>query len=228
MKKLIDAEWFESVDSFKENDDGSVQWYKDNSNGFIKQGMTRTYSEQTGTETVVVGQTDPVYEYDEETGEQLLVTPAEDITEEQPVFEEFTVNVWDKLQELVADGTVTIEPVDLSVIKEQAKQTINQLREQYISGGVTYEVSGTTYTFQTNSQSIVDLMGAVIAGSDVTWLTSDNTPVPMTNAQLIGLGQAVATHKESYVYQARTHKDNIETCTTKAEIDTYMASLSWT
>ena len=74
----------------------------------------------------------------------------------------------------------------------------------------------------------MDLTGAVISGSDVTWLTSDNTPVVMTNAQLIGLGQAVAAHKESYVYQARTHKDNIEACTTKAEIDTYMTSLSWT
>ena len=142
--------------------------------------------------------------------------------------EEITIDVWVKYCELRDNGTIIIEPVDLSLIKEQAKQTINQLREQYISGGVTYEVSGTTYTFQTNPQSIMDLTGAVISGSDVTWLTSDNTPVVMTNAQLIGLGQAVAAHKESYVYQARTHKDNIEACTTKAEIDTYMTSLSWT
>lgn len=234
MLKFIDKNDFLLVDEYKTNIDGSIAWTYDEGidapthSGVIREGFIRTKEVQTGTETVVVGQTDPVYEYDEETGEGVLVTPAQDITEEQPVFEEITVNVWDKLKELEADGAITIEPVDLSVIKEQAKQTINQLREQYISGGVTYEVSGTTYTFQTGPQSIVDLMGAVIAGSDVTWLTSDNTSVPMTNTQLIGLGQAVATHKESYVYQARTHKDNIEACTTKAEIDTYMTSLSWT
>ena len=42
MKKLIDDEWFESVDSFQQNSDGSVQFIKGDENGPIYEGLTRT------------------------------------------------------------------------------------------------------------------------------------------------------------------------------------------
>lgn len=218
MLKFIDENDFLLVDEYKTNTDGSIAWTYDEGIdapthcGVIRDGFIRTKDVQTGTETVIVGQ--------DENGD--------DITEERPVFEEVTINVWDKLQELVADGTVTIEPLPIEPEKESAKQAINTLRDNLIASGVDYTVAGTAYTFQTDPQSILDIMGAVIAGVSVTWLTSDNQEVLMTATDLQGLGAAVVTHKESYVYQARTHKDNIEACTTKAEIDTYMASLSWT
>ena len=49
----------------------------------------------------------------------------------------------------------------------------------------------------------------------------------MTNVDMQALGQAVAQHKETLVFKARVHKDNIESLSTKAEIDDYVANLSW-
>lgn len=195
MKKLIDTEWFESVDSFKENDDGSIQWYKDNSNGFIKEGMNRSYSEQTGTEMVVVGQTDPVYEYDEETSEQVLVTPAEDITEEQPVFEEVTINVWDKLHELVADGTITIEPYVQS--HEEQRQALKQQRDQALQDMV--HDFGDGRIVQVRISDLVNFEVAINAGVDRQWIMADNTIDAVTVDEMIaavnsGKSQATAIY----------------------------------
>ena len=111
----------------------------------------------------------------------------------------------------------------LSEYKEQARQSINSQRDAFLTGGVLYN----GHTYQTNQQSIMDLMGAIMAGVDTQWLTADNVVVPMTVAQLQGLGQAIAAHKEFYVYAARLHKDAIDALTTKAEIDAYMQNLSW-
>ena len=71
------------------------------------------------------------------------------------------------------------------------------------------------------------IMGAIMSGIDTTWLAADNQQVAMTNVDMQALGQAVAQHKETLVFKARVHKDNIESLSTKAEIDDYVANLSW-
>jgi hypothetical protein len=115
MKKFIDTEWFESVDTFKRLEDGSILFTKFNENGSVSsgsilQGMTRSYSVQTGTETVVIGQ--------DENGEE--------ITENQPVYETHEFDVWAKFVELRDNGTITVQPVPQSeldaIAAEQAKQ----------------------------------------------------------------------------------------------------------
>lgn len=109
MLKFIEESDFLKVDTFKENEDGSVSWIWDEGEGFpthsgvIFEGFTRTTQVQdgtesvqvgteqvqVGTETVVVGQ-EPVLDENgdpviaEDTGESLM----QDITEEQPVYEE--------------------------------------------------------------------------------------------------------------------------------------------
>lgn len=47
MIKLVDNEWFESVDKFQLNNDGSVQFYKGTSNGPIFDGLTVEYDNNT-------------------------------------------------------------------------------------------------------------------------------------------------------------------------------------
>lgn len=186
MLKFINESDFLLVNQFKENEGGSVKWiYNEGENlpthsGIIYQGMTRSYSEQTGTETVVVGQTEPVYEYDEETGEEVLVTPAQDITEEQPVFEEVTINVWDKLQELVADGTVTIEPYVVSY--EEQRQALKQQRDAALQDMV--HDFGDGRIVQVRPQDKANFEIGIAGGVDEEWIAADNSIVILTVAEM--------------------------------------------
>lgn len=215
MLKFIDESDFMLVDTFKENEDGSIAWVYDEGeglpthSGIIREGFTREKQIQTGTETIVIGQDDE----------------GNDITEEQPIMVDVTIDVWGKLWELHNDSEspVVVAPVDLSLIKGDAKQQINTQRDSLISGGVQYN----GYVFQTDNQSIMDVMGAIMSGIDTVWLTQDNQQVSMTNADMIALGQAIASHKESLVFKARSHKDAIDAFTTKEDIENYMSVLSW-
>jgi uncharacterized protein YfiM (DUF2279 family) len=131
-------------------------------------------------------------------------------------------NVIDVWANLLASG-VSIEPYPLDNIKAAAKQQIDAQRDSFINGGVVYN----GHTFQTDAQSIMDIMGAVLAAVDTQWLTKDNVVVPMTVADMQALGGAVAAHKEFYVYRARQHKDAIDALTDKTAIDAYMAAINW-
>lgn len=258
MLTFIEESDFLKVDTFKENEDGSVSWVWDEGEGLpthsgtifdgfkrytqvqdgVEEVQTGTEQVQVGTETVVIGQ-EPVLDENgdpviaEDTGEPLM----QDITEEQPVYEEqpvmeeqpkmvdVEIDVWAKLWELHNDTSIeiTVLAVDLGLIKANAKQVVNSQRDSLISGGVVHN----GYTFQTDATSIMDIMGAIMSGIDTTWLTADNQQVPMTNAQMQALGGAVAAYKETLVFKARVHKDNIESLLTKADIDDYMDNLSW-
>lgn len=258
MLKFIEESDFLKVDTFKENEDGSVSWVWDEGEGLpthsgvIREGFKRftqvqngveevqigTEQVQVGVEDIVVGQ-EPVLDENgdpviaDDTGEPLMqdITEEQPIYEEQPVFEEqpkmvdVEIDVWAKLWELHNDSEspVTVESVDLDLIKDNAKQQVNSQRDALISGGVLHNGN----TFQTDSTSIMDIMGAIMSGIDTTWLTADNQQVDMTNADMVALGQAVAHHKETLVFKARVHKDNIESLLTKADIEDYMINLTW-
>lgn len=206
---------FLKVNTFKENEDGTVSWAWDEGEGFpthsgvIREGFKRITQEQQGTEEVVVGQ-------DEE---------GNDITEEQAKMVDVEINVWSKLWELHNDSNsdVSVSPVDIDILRNNAKSSINSLRDNYIHGGVEFN----NHTYQTDQQSISDLMGAVLSGVDTTWLTADNIEVELTSSELQQLGQTVAAHKKYYVYKARQHKDYINALETQQEIDNYMANLDW-
>ena len=197
MLKFINEDDFLKVDTFKENEDGSVTWVWDEGeglpthSGIIREGFKRYTQEQQGTVEAVVGQDDE----------------GNDIVEEQPKMVDVEIDVWSKLWQLHDDESIEINvlPVDLDLLKENAKQVVNSQRDSLISGG----------------------MGAIMSGIDTTWLTADNQQVPMSSVDMQALGQAVALHKETSVFKARVHKDNIESLATKAEIDDYVANLSW-
>lgn len=236
--KFIDENDFEKAEFFQLQADGSVITRHGNWNGVLWEGMTRSTSVQDGTTEVSTGFKDtkvgetPVLD---DEGNPVLDEEGNPITE--PVYEsqeqfetvpnmvDVEINVWDKLWELHndPDNPVTVLPVPIDPVKQEAKENINRLRDSLINGGIDHN----GYNFQTDQNSIINMMGAIMTASDVTWLTSDNTPVQMTSVELGLLGQAIASRKEFLVYKAREHKDNIDTLTTKEDIDTYMSTLSW-
>lgn len=131
MLKFKNTNDFSFVDEFKENEDGSVNWiYNDGTSihsGYIKSGMTTTWSEQTGTEQVSTGFIDVQVGTDDETGEPIF--EQQEQFEEQPVFTEMAFNVYDELIAAAERGEVVIEPLPQSQIDaiaaEQAKQALD-------------------------------------------------------------------------------------------------------
>lgn len=116
-----------------------------------------------------------------------------------------------------------IAPYDLSPTKNAALAEINRQRDSLIHGGI--EFNG--HTFQTDPQSILDVMGAVLAQVPVDWLTADNQTVAMSLTDMVSLGQAIAARKASLVHQARAHKDNVLALTSVSDIDNYMTTIIW-
>ena len=53
MLNFIDDSDFSLVEQFKENIDGSVQWFYQNSNGILKDGFTRTTQDENGDEITI-------------------------------------------------------------------------------------------------------------------------------------------------------------------------------
>ena len=112
MLEFIDENDFLLVDTYKENEDGSVSWVYDEGEGLpthsgvIREGFKRITPEQQGTEDVVVGQ-------DEE---------GNDITEEQPKMVDVEIDVWAKLLEKETSGEIFIQRLTAEDKDELAQQ----------------------------------------------------------------------------------------------------------
>mgnify|MGYP000383252240 CR=1 FL=1 len=213
MLQFINEEDFLKVDTFTQNADSTVTWIysveKTEHSGDIYEGFIRKASKNVGTRTIVLGE-------DEEGNE---------VTQEEPIIESEEINVWDKLWELHNNPEVDVEviPYDITPCIEEAKQRIDQLRDEHIASGVEFE--GDLY--QTKPTNVTDMMEAAVANRDTQWLTADNTVVAMPVTKLNELIQVVANKKELYIYKARQHKDNVLNLTTKEDIDDYMSNLTW-
>lgn len=226
MLKFIDENDFLLVDTFKENADGSVSWEYDEGEGLpthsgvIYEGFVRDIQLQTGTEEIQVGEEERVIGQDEESNDVTELMP---IYEEQPVYETSQLDIWSKFQELVSAGTISVEPLEITPLIENAKQVIDTQRDAQIAGGIEFE--GDTY--QTAPVNLTDMLEAVVAARDTQWLTEDNTVVDMPVDKLKRLVSAVADLKELYIYKARQHKDNVLQLTSKEDIEQYLANLTW-
>lgn len=246
MLKFIDDNDFLLVDKYKQNDDGSVNWSLTDGDhfhtGVLFEGMTRdievedgTESIKTGTKQVEVGTQDikigerPALD---ENGDQEFedIIEAEPIYETQDVYEEQTkyktetVDIWGKFQSLLSSSAITVDTSHLLVdLKLSAKEVISSQRDSINYGGI--EHNG--HTYQTDPQSITDIMGAVITGGDTVWLTADNQHVPMSNEQMRLLGVAIAERKKYLVYKAREFKDAIAVMDNETDISNYISNLDW-
>lgn len=207
MLKFIDKNDFLLPQSFTRVDDDTVSWVYDDGtavhSGVIRKGFTRTTQVQNGTETVVIGQDDE----------------GNDITEEQPVFETQTIDIYQAL----LDSGVTIEPAPLQPIIDNAIRTINAMRDEAVNSPIDYD----GYQYQADDKSVMNIMGAILAGVSVDWITVDNQTVTLTETDLQQLGTAIANRKTALTYQARTYKDEVSALTDAQSIESYINSLSF-
>lgn len=112
----------------------------------------------------------------------------------------------------------------LAEYKESAVQKINQIRDEQINAGVTY--NGTV--FQTRPGDRENISGAVQLATIATsqgqdfqtnWIATDNTEHTFNATQMIELGAAVAELKEHWIFAAKSQKDAIRAATTKEAVD---------
>lgn len=226
LKFINESDFLKEGIIFKENENGSVSWVWDEGEGLpthsgvIYEGFVRDIQLQTGTEEIQVGEKERVIGQDEEGNDLTELMP---IYEEQPVYETSQLDIWSKFQELVSAGTISVEPLDITPLIENAKQVIDAQRDAKIAGGIEFE--GDTY--QTAPVNLTDMLEAIVADRDTQWLTKDNTVVDMPVDKLKRLVSAVADLKELYIYKARQHKDNVLNLTSKEDIEQYLANLTW-
>ncbi|MCQ8884466.1 DUF4376 domain-containing protein [Pseudoalteromonas agarivorans] len=228
MLNFINENDFLLVDKYKQNDDGSVGWiYKDGDathSGFIREGMTRTIQVPDGAESVKTGHKEVL----DTNGEPLLdkegMPVLEDVYEEQPKYKTETVDIWAKFQALVSNGAIILETEHLLLEQKiRAQAAINSERDLIHGSGIEYN----GHTFQTDAQSISDIMGAIVTDTDTVWLTTDNYQVDMAIEDMKALGLAIANRKKFLVYKAREFKDAVEALTSEQEINEFISNLDW-
>jgi len=111
----------------------------------------------------------------------------------------------------------------LSSKKDNAKTFINTERDRIHGSGIEYN----GHTFQTDTQSISDIMGAIVTDTDTVWLTTGNYQVDMTISDMKSLGLTIANRKKFLVYKAREFKDALEALTSVQEISDFVSNLDW-
>ncbi|TMO16728.1 hypothetical protein CWB59_12470 [Pseudoalteromonas sp. S326] len=228
MLNFINDNDFLLVDKYKQNDGESVSWtYKDGGtlhSGVIRKGMTSTTQVPDGTELVKVGEK---LALDNEGNQKLdgygqsLFEP---VYEDQPKYKTETVDIWDKLQTMIAQGNVVVDTSHLlGEAKTTAKGIINSTHDKLNNADIDYN----GYTFQAGEQSKSDIMGAVVTGTDTIWLTRDNQEVEMSAEDMRGLGIVIANRKKSLVYKARHFKDALDELNDETEIEFFINNLDW-
>lgn len=134
------------------------------------------------------------------------------------------IDVWQKLQSMVAQQVVTIDTAHLLIErKEASKAIINAKRDSLNNADIDYN----GYTFQAGEQSKNDIMGAVVTGTDTIWLTRDNQEIEMSAEDMRGLGIAIANRKKFLVYKARHFKDALDELSDEASIKAFIKNLDW-
>lgn len=230
MLKFIDENDFLLVDTYKLNEDGTVNWTYDEGegkpthSGALFEGFTRPIQVQDGTESVKTGHKEVL----DTNGEPLLdkggMPVLEDVYEEQPKYKTETVDIWAKFQALVSKGAITLETEHLLLEQKQsAKDSINATRDELNDADIEYN----GYTFQAGAQSREDIMGAVVTGGDTIWLTRDNQEIEMSAEDMRGLGIAIANRKKFLVYKARHFKDALDELSDEASIKAFIKNLDW-
>lgn len=102
------------------------------------------------------------------------------------------------------------------------EQKIQQINSESRAALQTLTING--IELQTDDRSVMRIMTAVNRAKEdatftKTWITKDNTEVPLSNADLVALGDALAQHEEDVVFAARQAKDAVLAATDKSSVD---------
>jgi len=131
----------------------------------------------------------------------------------------------------VWNGTSFITP-PIIITKEELKSQVSALFEQKWQEPIEYSVSGTSYTWDADNSAVQNISGVVVlilAGVPVpnprTWTPyQSNTPIQITHAELIGLGLAIASRKDTLFFKKKTKYAEIDALT---DTNTYDVNAGW-
>lgn len=93
-----------------------------------------------------------------------------------------------------------------------------------ITAGLWSDVTGTNMFYDSDVETQLNLVGAVVSQTDTYWhareyLGGEKVPVLHTPMQLIGLGQAIKSWKEERIYVFQYFRTQLQACTTTAQCD---------
>lgn len=187
MLKFIEENDFLKVDTFKENEDGSVSWVWDEGEGLpthsgvIREGFTRTTQVEDGVQEVVVGQ-------DED---------GNDVIEEQPKMIDVEIDVWAKLHEKEQSGAIFIQRLTQedrdSIAQQQKIAQFKASREHLLNTAVVTTSKGNKYDADEKSQGRMDRAISVARRKSLTsveWSLADTPTGVMTDVTLADLEEA--------------------------------------
>jgi hypothetical protein len=100
---------------------------------------------------------------------------------------------------------------------------------QAITAGVQSDTTGTPRWYDTDVESQLNLVGAVVSQTDTYWhcrTEKDGPKIPIlhTPAQLVALGQAIKAWKEERIYVFQYFRAQLEACTSVSQIDALWAT----
>ena len=187
MLKFIDENDFLLVDTFKENEDGSVSWIWDEGEGLpthsgvIREGFTRTKAVESGTEQVQVGtdeDNNPVFET-------------------QPAFTTETIDVWQTMLNKEQAGEIFIQWLTQedkdAIATEQQIQAFKSNRQNLLDSAVVTTSNSNQY--DADEASISRMANAILAAQDagisaLFWSLADTGTGVMTSVTLADIKEA--------------------------------------
>lgn len=116
---------------------------------------------------------------------------------------------------------VELPKPSLDELKSKKRAEINQARNATEQGG--FEYMGKV--FDSDQVSCIRISSAAQAmqyaqdDATITWTTQDNSTIDLNKSQLMGLVVALAQHSNECHQKATTLKAQIESCTTKEELN---------
>jgi len=129
---------------------------------------------------------------------------------------------WQTYQEWLAAGNKPESEYSLGELKKERQSFINIERDRRLNAGVVWN----GYQIDSDINSRNNLMGtisAINAGvslpQNFVWRTSDNLNIPITNEQLINLGETVLNYISAVYQRSWELKDLILAATTPEELD---------
>lgn len=187
MLKFIDENDFLLVDTYEENEDGSVSWIYDEGeglpthSGIIKEDFTRPKTVENGTEQVQV-------DTDEE---------GEPVFETQPTFTTETIDVWQTMLNKEQRGEIFIhwltqEDKD-AIASEQQIQAFKSNRQTLLDNAAVTTSNNNQY--DADEASISRMANAILAAQDagiseLSWSLADTGTGVMTSVTLADIKEA--------------------------------------
>lgn len=134
----------------------------------------------------------------------------------------------------LANEVVTARDKTLEEAIAEKRRQINLKRYQVLDGGVSLDVDGTTYRFDTTKQSRDDVL-SVVSGLEIGialptgffWTSANDEDVPMDADDVRALATAMLALGQSVHVVQRYHKTQSASLSTVAEVESYDINSLW-